>query len=626
MNKKMNRERDHFLGSVWFLVKASDSFSCMLRQLRYQTAEFLANELRNLLPEENLVSAADLAPVLEPPKKLEHGHLAFPVFPLAKKLRQPPSAIAAKIATHLTEKISSKDGGSAAEIGLIKAEPVGGFLNLTFSDTSLQARLFKAVASDGAKLGFSDVGRGKRIVIDYSSPNVAKPMHVGHLRATAIGQAIRNISETQGYEVLGLNHLGDWGVQFGKLAWAYREWGSEYDFVKEPFKSLFDIYVRFHDEAEKNPELEAKGSLVFKELEQGDKEIEAIWKKFVEISLVEYQRLWNLLGVKHDLVRGESFYNDRLKPVEEMLEKKGLLRESEGAMVVDLGDEMPPCLIRKSDGASLYATRDLASALYRMQELKADLNLYVVGFDQSLHFKQVFKVLEMAGYEWSKDCHHIAFGLYRFKEGMKMSTRKGQVIFLEEVLSQAIERTAKVIAAKNPSLSPEEQKKIAEDVGVGAVIFGDLLFDRIKNVEFDWDRILSFEGYSGPYVQYMHVRCASLIRKFKDTGRKLALEGAHSIETVSKLAVLNQTDERELIRLLLAYDETLAASFRSFKPNVLAQYLLEVCGAFSRFYHNNRILGEPLDVELARMTLVQATQAVLQQGLRNLSIRAPEVM
>ncbi len=591
----------------------------MLRQLRLQTAEYLANELRNVLPAENLISvAADgLAAVLEQPKKLEHGHLAFPVFPLAKTLRQAPPLIATKIAAHLKTLIAANHVATI-KLGLVGAEPAGGFLNLTFSDSSLQKRLFETVVHDGDKLGYSKEGNGKRVVIDYSSPNVAKPMHIGHLRATAIGQAIRNLAETQGYDVVGLNHLGDWGVQFGKLAWAFREWGSEYDFKGQPFKSLFDIYVRFHEEAEKNPELEAKGSLVFKELEQGSKDVEEIWKMFVKISLVEYQRLWNLMGVKHDLVRGESFYNDRLKPVEKMLEEKGLLKESEGATIVDLGEEIPPCLIRKSDGASLYATRDLASALYRMNELKADMNLYVVGFDQSLHFKQVFKVLELAGFPWTKQCHHIPFGLYRFKEGMKMSTRKGQVIFLEDVLNQAVELTAKIIAVKNPSLSAAEQKSIAEDVGVGAVIFGDLLFDRIKNVEFDWDRILSFEGDSGPYVQYMYVRCASLTRKYKQE-RGLS----PSFENV---AVLSQPDERELIRILMGYDEILEGAFKNFKPNILAQYMLEVCGAFSRFYHNNRILNEPPEVESSRMALVAATQAVLFQGMRNLSMRAPEMM
>lgn len=593
----------------------------MLRQLRNQTAVFLSNELRKLLPPEfsdnDAVSVENLENVLEQPKNLEHGHLAFPVFSLAKLMRQGPPPIAAKIATHLQTLV---DGNQVAqELGLEKALAVGGYVNLTFSGLALQNRLFAAIRDSKGKLGYSLDGKGKKIVIDYSSPNVAKPMHVGTLRATVIGQAIRNIAETQGYEVIGLNHLGDWGVQFGKLAWAYQKWGDQYDFKNAPFQSLFDLYVKFHDEAAKNPALDAEGSLVFKRLEQGDKEIEKIWKMFVDITLVEDQKLWDLLGVKHDLVRGESFYNDRLKPVEDLLEKKGLLQESEGAMVVPMGDDMPPCLIRKSDGASLYATRDIASAIYRKNELGADLCLYVVGVDQTLHFKQVFKVLDLAGFEWAKECHHISFGLYRFKDGVKMSTRKGNVIFLEDILKQAIERTAELIEKKNPQLSAGERAQIATDVGVGAVIFGDLVFDRVKNVEFDWDRILSFEGDSGPYVQYMHVRCQSLLRKYAEkTGGQAP--------KLNPTRVMNEKDERELVRLLFSYDEILEASFRGFRPNILAQYLLEVCGVFSRFYHNNRILGEAEEVEASRMALVAATQAVLQEGLAKLSIRAPDVM
>lgn len=593
----------------------------MLRQLRNQTAVFLSNELRKLLPPEfsdnDAVSVENLENVLEQPKNLEHGHLAFPVFSLAKLMRQGPPPIAAKIATHLQSLV---DGNQVAqELGLEKALAVGGYVNLTFSGLALQNRLFAAIRDSKGKLGYSLDGKGKKIVIDYSSPNVAKPMHVGTLRATVIGQAIRNIAETQGYEVIGLNHLGDWGVQFGKLAWAYQKWGDQYDFKNAPFQSLFDLYVKFHDEAAKNPALDAEGSLVFKRLEQGDKEIEKIWKMFVDITLVEDQKLWDLLGVKHDLVRGESFYNDRLKPVEDLLEKKGLLQESEGAMVVPMGDDMPPCLIRKSDGASLYATRDIASAIYRKNELGADLCLYVVGVDQTLHFKQVFKVLDLAGFEWAKECHHISFGLYRFKDGVKMSTRKGNVIFLEDILKQAIERTAELIEKKNPQLPAGERAQIATDVGVGAVIFGDLVFDRVKNVEFDWDRILSFEGDSGPYVQYMHVRCQSLLRKYAEkTGGQAP--------KLNPTRVMNEKDERELVRLLFSYDEILEASFRGFRPNILAQYLLEVCGVFSRFYHNNRILGEAEEVEASRMALVAATQAVLQEGLAKLSIRAPDVM
>jgi arginyl-tRNA synthetase len=488
---------------------------------------------------------------------------------------------------------------------------IGGFLNFTFRDEYLQNVLLDAVHKPEGRLGASNVGAGKTLVIDYSSPNVAKPMHIGHLRATVIGQAIRNLAETQGYKVIGLNHLGDWGVQFGKLAWAFREWGSQYDFAGKPFESLFALYVRFHDEAEKNPELDAQGSLVFKRLEDGDAEIEALWKTFVDISLKEYGRLWALMGVRHDLVRGESFYNDKMKAVEARLEKLGLLEESEGAMVVRLGDDMPPCLIRKSDGASLYATRDLASAIYRHDVLKADLNLYVVGVDQTLHFKQVFKVLEMMGFDWAKSCHHISFGMYRFKEG-KMSTRKGRTVFLEDVLNQAIEMVERVIEEKNPSLP--DKKKVAEQVGVGAIIFNDLAVDRVKDVEFDWDKALNFEGDSGPYVQYSYVRCMSLLRKYAKT-------------PAMRLSIaLSSNEERELVRLLLNYQDVLSASFTTFRPNILAQYLLEVCGAFSRFYNKHRILGEASDVETARMGLVEASRRVLKSGLETLNIQAPDAM
>ncbi|HVK60255.1 MAG TPA: arginine--tRNA ligase [Bdellovibrionales bacterium] len=368
----------------------------MLTSIRTETAEFLVDIISANFSLASL-SKSSLEAALEAPKKLEHGHLALPVFPFAKELKKAPPMIAQELARILNE---SK---APLKINAIDAiTPVGGFLNFKFKDSYLQKNLIESTNLAIEKIGSSKKGAGKNLVIDYSSPNVAKPMHIGHLRATVIGQAIRNIAQTQGYNVVGLNHLGDWGVQFGKLAWAYQAWGSEYDFKAKPFESLFAIYVRFHDEAEKNPELEAKGSETFKRLENGDAEITAIWKEFVEISLKDYGRIWKQMGVQHDLVRGESFYNDRLKAVEEMLEKKGLLETSDGAQVVRLGDDMPPCLIRKADGASLYATRDLASAIYRHDELKADMNLYVVGVDQTLHFKQVFKVLELMGFAWAK--------------------------------------------------------------------------------------------------------------------------------------------------------------------------------------------------------------------------------
>lgn len=531
--------------------------------------------------------------------------MALPLFPLAKELKKAPPLIAKEVSEALTK---SDDAFKARAI--LSILPAGGFLNVTFRDEYLQEVLLAAV-KDEAVIGRSDKGRGQKLVIDYVSPNVAKPMHIGHLRATVIGQAIRNLAATQGYDVVGLNHLGDWGVQFGKLAWAYFEWGSEYDFKKEPFESLFAIYVRFHDEAEKNKDLDAKGSQVFKQLEEGDPKVTALWKEFIEISMKEYDRLLGLLGVKHDLVRGESFYNDRLKAVEEMLEKKGLLEESEGAMVVRLGDEMPPCLIRKADGASLYATRDIASAIYRHEELKADINLYVVGAEQTLHFKQVFKVLELMGFEWAKNCHHVSFGAYRFPEG-KMSTRRGRTIFFEDVVEQGIAMIGKVIEAKNPNL--ENKEKVAEQVGVGAIIFNDLAVDRVRDVEFNWEKALSFEGDSGPYVQYTHVRCLSLVRKY----------GKAAPNTFAK--ALSETEERELIRLLLGYQDVISAAFTTFRPNIVAQYLLEVCGAFSSFYNKHRILGEAAEVESSRMALVEATRRVIAAGLKTLNIQAPVAM
>jgi arginyl-tRNA synthetase len=351
---------------------------------------------------------------------------------------------------------------------------------------------------------------------------------------------------------------------------------------------------------------------MFKRLEDGDADLHALWRRFVEISLSDYQRIWDRLGVKHDLVRGESFYNDRLKAVETELENKGLLEESDGAMVVRLDDDgMPPCLIRKSDGASLYATRDLASALYRMLELKVDLNLYVVGKEQTLHFRQVFKVLEKMGYSWVDRCHHIGFGLYRFKDA-KLSSRKGNAIFLEDVLNKSIELAREVIAQKNPSLANSED--VARKVGIGAVTFNDLVNDRVKDVEFDWDRALDFEGDSGPYVQYCGVRCSSLIRKY-----------AKPIPAVIQME-MTHPEERELLRCLLAYQDTLKNSFQNFKPHFLAGYLLEVCHRFSQFYTRCRIIGESPEVEASRMTLVQMVQVILTQGLGILGVSIPEAM
>lgn len=567
----------------------------MLETLRLDVANRLA-PLVSLEP-------STVAPLLEVPKDVLHGDLAFPTFALAKQLRKAPPLIAQDLAAQV-----------AVSGGLQSVVPAGGYVNFTFDPVHRLRTLCGGLAAAPAgRVGWSSRFHGKKVVVEYSSPNVAKPMHVGHLRATVIGQAIKNLAQTQGYDVIGMNHLGDWGVQFGKLAWAYQNWAQEYDFSKEPFRALLQLYVRFHDEAEKNPALEKLGAETFLKLEAGDPEIRVLWQKFVDITLANNQRIYDLLNVSFELVRGESFYSDRLAAMEQQLEAKGLLEESDGAMVVRLDEKnIPPCLIRKTDGGSLYATRDIASAVHRFQDLGAELCLYIVAQDQSLHFEQVFGVLEKMAYPWATSCIHVPFGLYRFKDQTKISTRKGNVVLLEEILDRAVELTREIIAAKNPDLPDAD--RVAQQVGVGAVIFNDLVNDRVRNVDFDWDRVLDFNGDTGPYVQYSQVRCRSLIKKY---GRPFESHPS---------GVLDSPAERQLIRLLLSYPDVLSKSWDIYKPSVLAQYLVDVAQAFGGFYQNNRILGEEETIQGARMSLVHCTQRILESGLRVLSMDAPESM
>ncbi|MEK6554825.1 MAG: arginine--tRNA ligase [Bdellovibrionota bacterium] len=570
-------------------------FKKMLTLLRSK----LANDVAPVLG----CSPEKVLSLLEIPKDVKFGHLSVPVFWLAKELKKAPPLIAIEFATALNGKNFDY---------LDKVEPVAGFINFYFKPEVLFKNLNEQIKNE-SHLGYGQKGAGKKVVIDYSSPNVAKPMHVGHLRATVIGQAIRNLAETQGYNVIGLNHLGDWGSQFGKLAWAYKKWGHEFPFDKNAFESLYGLYVKFHQEVEAHPEYEQEGAITFKKLEEGDPEVTALWKKFIEISMKDFDEIWKRLGVKHDLVRGESFYNDRLDDVVKRLQAKNLLIESEGAQVVDLTAEgMAPCLIRKSDGASLYATRDLASAFYRHEELKSDLNLYVVGIDQNFHFKQVFTVLKKMGYEWADQCQHIGFGMIRFKDGEKISSRKGNIIRFKDVLNQAVELVKDIIRAKNPNIINLDLT--AEQVAVGAITFNDLVNDRVKNVEFDWDRALSFDGDSGPYVQYCHVRCVSILRKY---GK----------EVPTTFAVTpTSTEEVELMKKLLEYELALSNAFQQMKPNIIANYLLEVCAIFNRFYQNHRIIGGDESLAPARIALVNATRVTLKQGLKVLNIAAPEEM
>jgi arginyl-tRNA synthetase len=564
-------------------------------------------DLADLLSEECQSTPAELLNLIEIPKLYDHGHLALPLFTLAKKLKKNPMEWAKELAGLHTKNLNTKKSLDF----ILEVKPVGGFLNFALKSQYLTDLLFHEIQKPGFYK--SQVGLGQTVVIDYSSPNVAKPMHIGHMRATVVGQAIRNLAATQSYNVIGVNHLGDWGTQFGKLSWAYLEWGKEYDFTVKPIDSLLKLYVRFHEEAERDPRLEEKAAALFKRLEDGDPEITQIWKMIIEVSLQDFNRLYKIMKVQHDVVLGESFYNDKMEDVIQRLERAHLLKESEGAQVVffDEKENMPPCIIKKSDGASIYATRDLAAAIYRHEIQKADLLLYVVGVEQVLHFKQVFNVLRKLGYSWWEKCQHINFGRYRFKDG-KMASRSGKVIFMEDVLNQAIELVGKMVEEKNPDLA--NKKEVIEQVAIAAVFFNDLMNDRVKDVEFDWDRIISTEGDSGPYVQYTGVRCKSILRKY---GRPVLPLPA---------AALDSVEEQKLIFSLLRFPETLEAAFRQYKPNILAQYLLELCSHFSHFYHKCRILGEERGVEDARISLVSATQKILEQGLKILNIDSPEAM
>ena len=454
---------------------------------------------------------------------------------------------------------------------------------------------------------------GKTVCIDYSSINIAKPFHIGHLLTTAIGGSLYRISKFCGYNAVGINHLGDWGTQFGKLIVAYKKWGDDEDIKKRNIRALLDLYVRFHKEAETHPELEDEGRHWFKKIEEGDKEALAIFESFKQITLREVQKVYDRLGITFDSYAGESFYNDKMQPVIDTLKSKNLLKMSEGAEVVDLEEYgMPPCLILKKDGTTLYATRDLAAAIYRKKTYDFYKNLYVVAYQQNLHFRQVFKVLELMGYEWAKDCVHVPFGMVSLEGAGSLSTRKGNVVFLSDVLDSAVEKAREIIDAKNPDLP--EKDKTASDVGVGAVIFGALSGSRIKDISFSLEKALSFDGETGPYLQYTHARCCSILDK------------AGEVKGYADFSVLEQDEAFALVRLTDEFYHTVLLALEKYEPSIISRYLIDVAQAFNKFYVNNRILGESDNVTFTRLMLVRVVESVLKTGLNLILLNAPEKM
>ncbi|KXL54141.1 arginine--tRNA ligase [Anaerotignum neopropionicum] len=559
-------------------------------------------EVARLLAKAADLPLEDALSTVEIPANKTMGDFAFPCFRLAKVFRKAPPMIAQEI----VEKMEKADFIEEIQV-------VGAYVNFFMQKGVYTQQILSKVLEEKESYGKSNIGHGKTIVIDYSSPNIAKPFHVGHLRSTVIGNAIYKIHEELGYHCVGINHLGDWGTQFGKLIVAYRNWGSKDAVELNGIQELMRIYVKFHDEAEKNPLLDDEARLWFVKMQEGDEEALTLWKWFYDISIKEFERVYDMLGVKFDAYTGESFYNDKMAPVVEELRDKNILKESEGAMIVDLEDKnMPPCLIIRKDGGTLYATRDITAALYRKKTYDFDKCIILTALDQNLHFAQFFEVIHKMGYDWYKDLIHVPFGLVSLDSG-KLSTRHGNVVLMEDLLHQAIGETRKIIEEKNPTL--ENKELVSEQVGIGAIIFNDLYNGRIKDVVFSWERMLNFDGETGPYVQYTHARACSILKRAGDI----------SLENISFDLI---TDEAsiDICKLLEAYPEKIMDAANKLEPSVVTRHLVAIAQAFNKFYHDNPILSSEDDVRKARLAIVVAVKTVMKEGLRLLGIDAPEQM
>lgn len=554
---------------------------------------------------ENLteLSKEEIAEALEIPKKADMGDYAFPCFKLAKIYRKAPNMIA----QDLKEKIEA----GSYEI-FSKVENVGGYINFFFDKEQFAKQIVETISKDN--FGASDIGEGKTICIDYSSPNVAKNFHVGHLRTTIIGNSLYKIYSKLGYHVERINHLGDWGTQFGKLIVAYKKWGSKEEVEKNGIAELMKIYVKFHQEAEKDDSLNDQAREWFVKMEQGNEEALSIWQWFKDISLIEYKRIYKLLGMDFDHFTGESFYRDKTQGVVDMLNEKNLLVESEGANIVPLDDyNMAPCLITKKDGSSIYATRDLAALFYRKNTYNFDKCIYVTGLEQKLHFAQVFKVIELLGYDWYKDLVHVPYGLVSM-EGGKLSTRNGNVIYAEEILHESINKIYEIIEEKNPDLPDKET--VARQVGIGAILFNDLYNQRIKDVVFNWDKILNFDGETGPYVQYTYARCASVFRKVGDV----------QIPEEIDYSVLTDDVTMNLLKDITRFPGVVQDAADKYEPFMIARFAVSVAQHFNKFYHDCQINVEDENVKMARLKVVQMTMKVIKDALDLLGIECPEQM
>ncbi|MDR0852980.1 MAG: arginine--tRNA ligase [Clostridiales Family XIII bacterium] len=550
---------------------------------------------------------ASVYEILEVPADEKMGDYAFPCFRLAKAFKKAPNAIAEKLAGLITV--------PAAE----KVENVAAYINFYLDRGEVAAEVLKTVLSEGDGFGSSLLGKGKTAIVEYSSPNIAKPFHIGHIRSTVIGSAIGNIMKFLGYDVTRINHLGDYGTQFGKLIVAYRRYGSKEEVEAEPIKTLLKYYVEFHKLAEDDPTLEVEARETFSKLEQGAEEEYELWKWFREESLKEFTVVYEMLGIEFDSYAGESFYSDKMDRVIDELEEKNLLQESDGAMIVDLEEyDLGKALIKKSDGSTLYITRDIAAAIYRKETYDFYKNLYIVASQQDLHFKQWIKIVELMGYDWAADCVHIPFGLVRLENGA-MQTRTGNVVFLEDVLRGAVEKTREIIIEK--AVNTDDVEEMSKTVGIGAVIFQELHNNRIKDYTFSWDKVLNFEGETGPYVQYSHARAASLLKRASEDGIVPSMEG---LASASKY--LTSDSSFALVKALFNLPETIEEAGLKYEPSILTRHIVDIAQAFNGFYHEEHIFALDAKERDAKLLLVKCAKQALANSLGLLGVGAPERM
>ena len=567
-----------------------------------EIAEIIAKNLEGLTEDE-------IKSMIEIPQDQSMGDYAFPCFRLAKTMRKAPNLIAAELAEKLQEEQLFSD-----------VSPVNAYVNMFVSREEMMKSTVSEVLEEKENFGRSDIGGKKKVIVEFSSPNIAKPFHIGHIRSTVIGNSLSKIYDALGYDVFKINHLGDYGTQFGKMICAYRRWGNREDVINSPIKTLLGYYTKFHVEVEEHPELEDEARAIFTKLEQGSKEEVELWQWFREESLKEFQRVYDMLGIEFDSYNGESFYSDKMPRFEKELSDKGLLHESNGAQVVDLEEyKLGTALIKKSDGSSLYITRDIAAAVYRKENYDFYKNIYVVATQQNLHFQQLFKILELMGYDWANQCVHVPFGMVRLEEGT-MSTRHGRVVFLEDVLNGAIEKTREIIEEKNPNI--ENLEEITSQVGIGAVVFNELSNNRIKDYTFKWDQILNFDGETGPYVQYTHARCASLLRK---AGEDIVAK-AQDPKNVDFALLAKSDSAYELTKLIYAFPGVVEQAGEKYEPSIITRHIIDIAQCFNKFYHDEHIIVDDEVEKTSKIALVIATKRVIATGIGLLGMKAPERM